>query len=83
MIICAIVQINDLQVTSARSARRAGWATQDASSRIAHNAMIIDRIVNDTTTTVMTIATIAIVTAVDADSDERNANAIIKKKAIA
>jgi hypothetical protein len=41
---------------------------------------IIDCIVDDTTTTVTTIAMVAIVTAVDADSDEQNANATIKKK---
>ncbi len=65
-------------MTSARSERRAGWATQDASSRIVRDATIIDCIVNDTRTTLTKIATITIVAAVDADSDERNANATIK-----
>ncbi len=66
-IVCAIVQKNDLRATSARSARRAGQATQDAISGIVHNATIIDHIVNDTTTMVTMIETIAIMAAVDAD----------------
>jgi hypothetical protein len=76
-IVCAIARKIDSRATSARSARRAGRATRDASSGIARDATIIDCIVDDTTTTVTTIA---IVAAVDADSDKRNENATIKKK---
>jgi hypothetical protein len=79
-IVCAIARKNDSQGTSARKERRAGWATQDASSGIACNATIIDHIVEDTTTMVTTIATVAIMTAVDANLDERSAIATIKKK---
>jgi hypothetical protein len=79
-IVCAIAQKNDSRPTSARSSRHAGWATQDGSSGIARDATIIDRIVNDTMTMVTTITTIAIMAAVDADSDKQNANATIKKK---
>jgi hypothetical protein len=79
-IVCAIAQKNDSQATSARSARCAGRATRDASSGIMRDVTIIDCIVNNTMMMVTTIATIPIVTAVDADSDKRNANATIKKK---
>jgi hypothetical protein len=47
-IICAIARKNDSRATSARSARRAGRATRDASSGIARDTTIIKSIVSST-----------------------------------